>query len=96
MAALGGTECLRCRGNMATSTLASSSCPWSTKSSTGLRGTTDIRNGRTASWTFRGRLTTVDMATVMQLSSATIEREWSLARAWLYDAINTGGLGTAS
>jgi hypothetical protein len=27
------------------------------------------------------------MAEVLQLSSATIERDWSFARAWLYDAI---------
>jgi DNA-directed RNA polymerase specialized sigma24 family protein len=33
---------------------------------------------------FFGGLTTDEIGEVMQLSHATIEREWTLARAWLY------------
>jgi hypothetical protein len=28
---------------------------------------------------------------VLQLSPATIERDWSFARAWLYDVMGGGG-----
>ena len=34
-----------------------------------------------------GGLTTDEIAEILQLSPATIERDWSFARAWLYDAI---------
>jgi hypothetical protein len=27
---------------------------------------------------------------VLQISAATVEREWAFARAWLYDAIEGG------
>jgi ECF sigma factor len=34
-----------------------------------------------------------EIAEVLEISQATVEREWSFARAWLYDAIEgTGGL----
>ena len=39
---------------------------------------------------FFGGLTTNEIAEVLQLSPATIERDWSFARAWLYDAIGGG------
>jgi RNA polymerase sigma factor (TIGR02999 family) len=50
--------------------------------------TVDARAGRIVELKFFGGLTTEEMAEVMQLSPATIEREWRFARAWLYDAIN--------
>ena len=56
----------------------------------------DARKSRVVELKFFGGLTTEEMAEVMQLSPATIEREWSFARAWLYDAINSADLGTAS
>jgi len=36
---------------------------------------------------FFGGLTTAEIGTVLELSTATIERDWSFARAWLYDAV---------
>jgi len=36
---------------------------------------------------FFGGLTTEEMSEVLHVSSATIERDWSFARAWLYDAL---------
>jgi DNA-directed RNA polymerase specialized sigma24 family protein len=39
---------------------------------------------------FFGGLTTNEIAEVLQVSPATIERDWSFARAWLYDAIGGG------
>ena len=42
-----------------------------------------------------GGLTTAEMAEVMELSPATIEREWSFSRAWLYDALAGGAVGAA-
>jgi hypothetical protein len=33
---------------------------------------------------FFGGMTTQEMEEVLNISSATIEREWGLARAWLY------------
>ena len=47
----------------------------------------DARKGRIVELKFFGGLTTAEMADVMELSPATIEREWSFARAWLYDAL---------
>jgi RNA polymerase sigma-70 factor (ECF subfamily) len=47
----------------------------------------DPRKGRIVELKFFGGLTTAEMAEVMQLSPATIEREWSFSRAWLYDAV---------
>jgi RNA polymerase sigma-70 factor, ECF subfamily len=36
---------------------------------------------------FFGGLTIDEIAEVLQISAATVEREWAFARAWLYDAI---------
>jgi RNA polymerase sigma-70 factor, ECF subfamily len=43
---------------------------------------------------FFGGLTIEEIAEVLQVSGATVEREWAFARAWLYDAIEGSG-GTA-
>jgi RNA polymerase sigma factor (TIGR02999 family) len=50
----------------------------------------DARKSRIVELKFFGGLTIAEMADVMALSPATIEREWSFSRAWLYDAL-TGG-----
>ena len=50
----------------------------------------DPRKGRIVELKFFGGLTTNEIAEVLQLSPATIERDWSFARAWLYDAISGG------
>ena len=47
----------------------------------------DERKSRVVELKFFGGLTTAEIAEVLQLSGATVEREWSFARAWLYDAI---------
>lgn len=44
----------------------------------------DSRKSRLIELKFFGGLTTEEIAEVMQLSHATIEREWTLARAWLH------------
>ena len=50
----------------------------------------DDRLCRVVELKFFGGLTTNEIAEVLQLSPATIERDWSFARAWLYDAIGGG------
>lgn len=47
----------------------------------------DPRKSRVVELKFFGGMTTAEIAEVMQLSVATIEREWSFSRAWLYEAI---------
>jgi len=47
----------------------------------------DARKSRIVELKFFGGLTTAEMAEVMDLSPATIEREWSFSRAWLYDVL---------
>jgi len=47
----------------------------------------DARKSRIVELKFFGGLTIAEMAEVMSLSPATIEREWSFSRAWLYDAL---------
>jgi RNA polymerase sigma-70 factor, ECF subfamily len=47
----------------------------------------DPRKSRVVKLKFFVGLTTNEIAEVLQLSPATIERDWSFARAWLYDAI---------
>ena len=49
--------------------------------------TLDPRKSRVVELKFFGGLTTAEIGEVMQLSAATVEREWSFSRAWLYDAI---------
>ena len=50
----------------------------------------DSRKSKIVELKFFGGLTTNEIAEVLQLSPATIERDWSFARAWLYDAISGG------
>jgi RNA polymerase sigma factor (TIGR02999 family) len=47
----------------------------------------DPRKSRIVELKFFGGLTTTEIADMLNLSPATIERDWSFARAWLYDAI---------
>src|SRR5262245_19460161 len=47
----------------------------------------DARKSEVVELKFFGGLTTNEISEVLRLSSATVEREWSFARAWLYDAI---------
>jgi RNA polymerase sigma factor (TIGR02999 family) len=47
----------------------------------------DKRKSRVVELKFFGGLTTEEIAEVLQVSGATVEREWAFARAWLYDAI---------
>jgi RNA polymerase sigma factor (TIGR02999 family) len=49
--------------------------------------TMDARKSRIVELKFFGGLTTTEIAEVLQISPATIDRDWSFARAWLYDAI---------
>jgi RNA polymerase sigma factor (TIGR02999 family) len=44
----------------------------------------DPQQGRVVELRFFGGMTIEEAAVVMRLSSATIKREWTLARAWLY------------
>ena len=48
----------------------------------------DPRKGRIVELKFFGGLTTAEVGKLLDLSSATIEREWSFARAWLCDALS--------
>jgi RNA polymerase sigma factor (TIGR02999 family) len=47
----------------------------------------DARKSRIVELKFFGGLTTSEIAEVLEVSPATVERDWSFARAWLYDAI---------
>jgi RNA polymerase sigma factor (TIGR02999 family) len=47
----------------------------------------DGRKSRIVDLKFFGGLTTEEIAEVLQISHATIEREWSFARAWLYNHV---------
>jgi RNA polymerase sigma factor (TIGR02999 family) len=47
----------------------------------------DPRKSRVVELKFFGGLTIEELAEVLQISGATVEREWAFARAWLYDAI---------
>ena len=53
-------------------------------------GAIDSRKSRIVELKFFGGLTTNEIAEVLQLSPATIERDWSFARAWLYDVMAGG------
>lgn len=50
----------------------------------------DARKSQIVELKFFGGLTTSEIAEALQLSPATVERDWSFARAWLYDAIASG------
>jgi RNA polymerase sigma factor (TIGR02999 family) len=56
----------------------------------------DARKSRIVELKFFGGLTTAEMAEVMELSPATIEREWNFARAWLYDVLAGAAAGAAA
>ena len=47
----------------------------------------DARKSRIVELRFFGGLTVPEVAEVLGLSPATIEREWRFSRAWLYDAL---------
>jgi RNA polymerase sigma factor (TIGR02999 family) len=47
----------------------------------------DPRKGQIVELKFFGGLTTAEISEVLQISVATVERDWSFARAWLYDAL---------
>lgn len=51
----------------------------------------DERKGRVVELKFFGGLTTPEIAQVLGVSVATVEREWTFARAWLYDAVGPAG-----
>ncbi len=51
----------------------------------------DQRKCRVVELKFFGGLTIEEIAEVLQVSGATVEREWAFARAWLYDAIEGQG-----
>jgi RNA polymerase sigma-70 factor, ECF subfamily len=53
----------------------------------------DERKARVVELRFFGGLTMDEIAEVLEISRATVEREWSFARAWLFDAIE--GTGTS-
>ncbi len=50
----------------------------------------DEQQSRIVELRYFGGLTIEETATVMNLSPATIKREWAMARAWLYEAIAGG------
>src|SRR5690606_24333925 len=47
----------------------------------------DARKARVVELRFFGGLTMDEVAEVLEISRATAEREWSFARAWLFDAL---------
>ena len=51
----------------------------------------DPRKSRIVELKFFGGLTTVEAAEVLEVSHATIERDWKMARAWLYDSLSSSG-----
>jgi RNA polymerase sigma factor (TIGR02999 family) len=51
----------------------------------------DARKARVVELRFFGGLTMDEVAEALGISLATVEREWSFARAWLYDAIEGSG-----
>lgn len=51
----------------------------------------DQRKSRVVELRFFGGLTTEEIGEVLQISGATVEREWAFARVWLYDAIEGEG-----
>ena len=51
----------------------------------------DVRKSRVVELKFFGGLTTDEAAEVLDVSHATVERDWTLARAWLYDSLSQRG-----
>lgn len=50
----------------------------------------DERKAKVVELRFYGGLKTDEVAEVLGISRATVEREWSFARAWLFDALDAG------
>ena len=50
----------------------------------------DPRKGRIVELKFFGGLTTEEIAQTLDVSIATVERDWKFARAWLYRAVSGG------
>jgi DNA-directed RNA polymerase specialized sigma24 family protein len=48
----------------------------------------DSRRCRVAELRFFGGLSLEEIGTVLDVSLATVERDWQLARAWLFDALS--------
>ena len=48
----------------------------------------DPRKGRIVELKFFGGLTTDEIADALRVSTATVERDWKFARAWLYRAVS--------
>jgi RNA polymerase sigma factor (TIGR02999 family) len=53
----------------------------------------DPRQGRVVECRFFGGLSIEDTAAALDLSPATVKRDWALARAWLYRELQTGQTG---
>lgn len=53
----------------------------------------DERKAKVVELRFYGGLKTDEVAEVLRVSRATVEREWSFARAWLFDALDAGDRG---
>ena len=51
----------------------------------------DERQARIVELRFFGGLTVEEIAQVMEMSTATVKREWRTARAWLYQELGRGG-----
>jgi RNA polymerase sigma factor (TIGR02999 family) len=51
--------------------------------------TLDERKAKVVELRFYGGLTNEEVSEVLGISRATVEREWSFARAWLFDALST-------
>jgi RNA polymerase sigma factor (TIGR02999 family) len=49
----------------------------------------DERKAKVVELRFFGGLTNAEVGEVLDVSRATVEREWSFARAWLFDALST-------
>ena len=52
--------------------------------------TMDERQARIVELRFFGGLTVEEIAQVMEISTATVKREWRTARAWLYRELSSG------
>ena len=50
----------------------------------------DARKARVVELKFFGGMTSEEIAAALSCSTATAEREWSFARAWLFDALDDG------
>ena len=55
---------------------------------------TDARKARIVELKFFGGLTTEEIAHHLDVSTATVERDWKFARAWLYRAVSGSDEGT--